>query len=59
MAKFSRFDPRNKKKDRNKNRSLYKDIKIHEERNETRKHWHKVMWTHDGEDKDRVEMEAR
>jgi hypothetical protein len=30
MAKFGRFDPRNKKEGRNKRRSLYKDIRIHE-----------------------------
>lgn len=59
MAKFSRFDPRNKKKDRNKKRSLYKDIRIHEERNEVRKQWHKVVWAHDQEDQERIEMEAR
>ena len=28
MAKFSRFDPRNKKKNRNKTRSLNRDYKI-------------------------------
>lgn len=32
MAKFSRFDPRNKKKNRNKLRSLDKDLRIHAER---------------------------
>ena len=30
MAKFGRFDPRNKKQGRNKQKSLYKDIRIHE-----------------------------
>jgi hypothetical protein len=30
MAKFTRFDPRNKKNGRNKRISLYKDIRIHE-----------------------------
>lgn len=30
MAKFGRFDPRNKKNGRNKRMSLYKDIRIHE-----------------------------
>ena len=30
MAKFGRFDPRNKKQDRNKQKSLYKDIRMHE-----------------------------
>lgn len=28
MAKYSRFDPRNKKQGRNKNRSLGKDVRI-------------------------------
>lgn len=28
MAKFSRYDPRNKKRDRNKIRSMEKDFKI-------------------------------
>lgn len=31
MAKFSRFDPRNKKQNRNKKRSLERDIRIREE----------------------------
>jgi hypothetical protein len=31
MAKYSRFDPRNKNRDRNKYRSLNKDIRIREE----------------------------
>ena len=31
MAKFDRFDPRNKKKDRNKKNSLNKDVRIREE----------------------------
>ena len=31
MAKFGRFDPRNKNRDRNKYRSLNKDIRIREE----------------------------
>ena len=30
MAKFGRFDPHNKKRDRNKQKSLHKDIRIHE-----------------------------
>lgn len=30
MAKFGRFDPRNKKQGRNKQKSLYKDIRMHE-----------------------------
>lgn len=30
MAKFTRFDPRNKKNGRNKKMSLQKDIRIHE-----------------------------
>jgi hypothetical protein len=28
MAKYTRFDPRNKKNGRNKNRSLVKDVRI-------------------------------
>lgn len=35
MAKYKRFDTRNKKQNRNKFRSLSKDLKIHEE---TKKH---------------------
>ena len=30
MAKFGRFDPRNKKQGRNKQKSLYKDIRMHD-----------------------------
>tara|TARA_B110000503_G_scaffold3831_1_gene5009 strand:+ start:479 stop:661 length:183 start_codon:yes stop_codon:yes gene_type:complete len=30
MAKFTRFDPRNKKVGRNKQISIHKDIRIHE-----------------------------
>ena len=30
MAKYSRFDPRNKKKDRNKNRALSGEKKVHD-----------------------------
>jgi hypothetical protein len=30
MAKFGRFDPRNKKQGRNKQRSIYKDIRMHD-----------------------------
>ena len=30
MAKFSRFDPRNKKRDKHKNQSQEKDIRIRE-----------------------------
>ena len=32
MAKFTRFDPRNKKNGRNKNRSIDRDHRIHDER---------------------------
>ena len=35
MAKFDRYDPRNKKKDRNKKNSLNKDVRIREEENRT------------------------
>ena len=30
MAKFGRYDPRNKKQGRNKQRSIYKDIRMHD-----------------------------
>jgi hypothetical protein len=30
MAKFGRFDPHNKKRDQDKQKSLHKDIRIHE-----------------------------
>lgn len=30
MAKYGRFDPRNKKYGRNKQKSLYKDIRMHD-----------------------------
>lgn len=36
MAKYSRFDPRNKKKARNKTRSLEKDHRIRKEEKEIR-----------------------
>lgn len=32
MAKYSRFDPRNKKNTRNKQRSLNRDLRIKEEK---------------------------
>lgn len=35
MAKFDRYDPRNKKKDRNKKNSLNKDVRIREEESRT------------------------
>ena len=38
MAKYGRFDPRNKKNGRNKNRSLGKDIRIREADNHKIKH---------------------
>lgn len=34
MAKYGRYDPRNKKKSRNKNLSLEKDLKIREQKND-------------------------
>lgn len=37
MAKFTRFDPRNKKQNRNKIRSLEKDFRIHEEKRKNEK----------------------
>lgn len=40
MAKYGRFDPRNKKNNRNKERSIYKDIRIRMvEEKERRKNW--------------------
>lgn len=47
MAKFGRFDPRNKKEGRNKRRSLYKDIRIHEndkDRHVTGRVYHQVIF---------------
>lgn len=46
MAKFGRFDPRNKKNGRNKERSIYKDIRIRMvEEKERRKNWSKdIAW---------------
>lgn len=45
MAKFGRFDPRNKKNGRNKERSIYKDIRIRAvEEKERRKNWSTVTW---------------
>jgi hypothetical protein len=41
MAKFSRFDPRNKKQNRNKMRSLDRDIRIHEEKKSQRTRFNK------------------
>lgn len=38
MAKYGRFDPRNKNKGRNKNRSLGKDFRIREVDNQKIKH---------------------
>lgn len=40
MAKYGRFDPRNKKSGRNKYRSLERDIRIHEtEKGSRKKEW--------------------
>ena len=36
MAKYGKFDPRNKKKDRNKKNSMEKDWNIKSAKNETR-----------------------
>lgn len=45
MAKYSRFDPRNKKNHRNKERSIYKDIRIRMvEEKERRKNWSSTAW---------------
>lgn len=48
MAKFSRFDPRNKNRDRNKVRSLNKDIRIRAEEGKLhRQNWKTKDWTYD------------
>lgn len=45
MAKYGRFDPRNKKNNRNKERSIYKDIRIRMvEEKERRKNWSNAAW---------------
>lgn len=45
MAKYGRFDPRNKKNNRNKQRSIYKDIRIRMvEEKERRKNWSNTTW---------------
>lgn len=52
MAKFGRYDPRNKKQGRNKERSIYKDIRIKHvvEERENCKNWVKgLAWTADSE----------
>ena len=63
MAKFGRFDPRNKKHNRHKEQSLYKDLRIRmDEEKGRRKNWTKVSWTetettegeHDDYEEDRV-----
>lgn len=53
MAKFSRFDPRNKKQNRNKMRSLDRDIRIHEEKKSPKSKWNK--WDVHGEPDDEHE----
>lgn len=57
MAKYGRFDPRNKKNGRNKQHSIYKDIRIRStEEKERRKNWVDKMWpapvVYDEEDED-------
>ena len=42
MAKFTRFDPRNKKQNRNKIRSLEKDFRFHEKKRKNGK----FKWNH-------------
>jgi hypothetical protein len=48
MAKYGRFDPRNKKNGRNKYRSLERDIRIHD----TEKSGRKKEWMYDDSDDD-------
>lgn len=57
MAKYGRFDPRNKKNGRNKNRSLSKDFKIKEV--EDRQHRFKITnieWNVSDEFEEEVEQ---
>jgi len=52
MAKYSRFDPRNKKSGRNKQRSIERDLRIHEEEKQRNKYrYAKVDWVYN-EDED-------
>ena len=45
MAKFGRYDPRNKKSGRNKQHSIYKDIRIKmSEDRSKKKNWTEVSW---------------
>lgn len=48
MAKYSRFDPRNKKSGRNKSRSLERDLRIHN----TEKSKRKKLYEYDDSDDD-------
>lgn len=55
MAKFSRFDPRNKNRDRNKQRSLNKDVRIRYEdqsRNKNKQLALENVWDDEYEDWD-------
>lgn len=45
MAKYGRFDPRNKKQDRHKQQSIYKDVRIRmDEEKGRRKNWDPASW---------------
>ena len=52
MAKYTRFDPRNKKKDRNKLRSIERDIRIHEEDKKQKYRYTRVDWEYNEEDEE-------
>ena len=57
MAKFTRYDPRNRKNGRNKDRSLKRDIRIRdveEHKNTTRFRANQIDWVSDkeGEEED-------
>lgn len=56
MAKYGRFDPRNKKNNRNKIRSILKEHRIHEP-DESRKRWGNQIWRHVEEDHDQDRLE--
>lgn len=56
MAKYGRFDPRNKKQDRHKQQSIYKDLRIRmNEEKGRRKNWTSVSWTETAEEDDEYE----
>lgn len=59
MAKFGRFDPRNKKKDRNKQNSMYRDVRIRMEEEKGRRKRSDAWIVTENEDEDNYEQEDR